>query len=103
MKDNRLLPEGADKGVSEIAPRGKAYNDENFIGGSDTVLYRVNVKNAKAPFTITAELRYQSVSYSFYKDLIKDADKSKYIKRFMNLYKTRSNTGIVIDRETVRY
>ena len=102
-KDNRLLPEGFSSSTSDIAAKGNASNDENFIGGSDTVLYRINVKNSKAPYKITVELRYQSVSYSFYKDLIKDADKSYYIKRFETFYKSEENTGIVIDKEEIKF
>jgi hypothetical protein len=105
QKDNRLLPEGFNKETAseDIKPKGEAEEDENFIGGSDTVLYRINTKGFKGPFTITVELRYQSVSYSFFKDLIKDADKSQYIKRFQNLYNKKSNTGIVIDKKEVLF
>ncbi len=104
-KDNRLLPEGFDKSSapSDIAVKGNAKNDENFIGGSDAVLYKIDTKGAKGPFTITVELRYQSISYPFFKDLVKDAGKSTYVRKFQSLYNTKANTGIVIDSKQITY
>ena len=104
-KDNRLLPEGFNKSgaSSDTAVKGNAKNDDNFIGGSDTVLYKINTKGAKGPFTITVELRYQTVPYPFFKDLTKDANRSSYVRKFQSLYNSKSNTGIVIDRKQITF
>ena len=65
VKDNRLLPEGFDKTAvpDDIAPRGNAVADDDFVGGSDTISYRIDTSDATGPFTVAAELLYQSISY----------------------------------------
>ncbi len=65
VKDNRLLPTGFDKGTasSDVAVRGAAEGDSDFVGGSDVVRYSVNVANARGPYTVVAELWYQPISY----------------------------------------
>lgn len=65
-KDNRLLPAGFDKATADdmIAVWGDARNDDNFIGGSDNVTYKVNTSGFKGPFTVTIKLYYQSLAYS---------------------------------------
>jgi len=72
IKDNRLLPRGFNKSqpprVSAVV--GDALNDPDFIGGGDTVQYRIPVNPAGAPFTIEAELLYQSVSYRWAKNVL---------------------------------
>ncbi len=72
IKDNRLLPRGFDKAqpprVSAVI--GDALNDADFIGGGDSVQYRIPVDPAGAPFTIEAELLYQSVSYRWAKNVL---------------------------------
>ena len=98
IKDNRLLPQGFDKTTvsSDIAVKGNANIDNNFTGGQDIVLYKVNISGYSAPFTITAELKYQSVAYRFFKDLIIDNSNSQYISLFEKLYLQENNTGYVI-------
>jgi mono/diheme cytochrome c family protein len=66
LKDNRLLPAGFDKATaaSDVAVVGNALNDAGFVGGSDQVTYQVSLSGA-GPYTITANLLYQSVSYQF--------------------------------------
>jgi hypothetical protein len=66
IKDNRLLPRGFDKSTAEpdVAVRGAAAADENFIGGADRVEYRVELADdATAPFHIEAELLYQPIGF----------------------------------------
>jgi hypothetical protein len=69
-----LLPEGFDKeqALKDIAVLGSAADDENFTGGSDMVEYEIDLKGSAGPFRVTAELLYQSVSYSFVQDLLDD-------------------------------
>ncbi len=86
-KDNRLLPRGFYKSAvpAEIAVYGKAVTDENFIGGSDQVTYRVSTSGHKGPFTVTARLLFTAVSYPFVKDLEKDGELFE-VNRFVHLY-----------------
>ena len=87
-KDNRLLPKGFDKSTvpSEIGVFGNAFSDENFVGGSDRITYRINTTGHKGPFTLTASLLFTTVSYPFVKDLERDEDLPE-VSRFMQLYR----------------
>jgi hypothetical protein len=72
IKDNRLLPRGFDKRTAEpdVAVRGAAADDANFVGGSDRVRYRVALPTGvAAPLTIEAELLYQSIAYRWAENL----------------------------------
>jgi hypothetical protein len=86
-KDNRLLPKGFDKnGVpSDIGVFGMALSDEDFIGGSDQVTYRIDTSGHRGPYTMTARLLFTPVSYPFVKDLAKDQDLPE-VDRFMSFY-----------------
>jgi len=76
LKDNRLLPRGLDKDdvnlPETINPHGYAETDSNFVGGSDTVKYEINLPS-EGEYTITATLHYQTLSYGFAQDLYKNA------------------------------
>jgi hypothetical protein len=63
LKDNRLLPRGFDKAgaVSDVAVLGAATQDEDFVGGSDGVLYSVEVPPTAGPFQIEAILWFQPI------------------------------------------
>ena len=78
LKDNRLLPAGADKASlpPEIAVRGDAAGDVNFVGGGDQITYRVDVATAQGPFTVQAELLYQPLAYRFVQDMLADSGES---------------------------
>jgi hypothetical protein len=71
LKDNRLLPSGFDKTAVEadIAVHGEALADEDFLGGGDQIRYTVDVGDAQGPFTVTAELLYQSIGYRWAENL----------------------------------
>ena len=71
VKDNRLLPRGFDKRSAEpdIAVRGDAAEDDNFMGEVDRVRYRVDVAEASGPFAVTVVLRYQSISFRWAQNL----------------------------------
>lgn len=75
VKDNRLLPAGFDKttAAEDIGVQGGARRDVNFRGGSDQVTYEVELGNRPGPFTVTAELLYDSISPAFAADLNRDA------------------------------
>jgi hypothetical protein len=70
IKDNRLLPAGFDKqSVSEdIAVRGTALGDEDFLAGGDRIRYRLAL-DSRGPLTVTAELLYQSIGYRWAENL----------------------------------
>ena len=87
-KDNRLLPKGFDKTAvpPEIGVVGRAATDENFVGGSDQIRYRVNTSGHKGPFTVTARLLFTAVSYPFAKDLEKDQELFE-VGRFMQFHR----------------
>ena len=92
LKDNRLLPAGANKAglPAEIAVRGEAAQDASFAAGGDRISYRVDVKSAKAPFTVKAELLYQPLSYRFVQDMLLDAGESG--QTFGRMFKAADQT-----------
>jgi len=65
IKDNRLLPRGFDKTTAsdDVAVKGVALGDEDFVGGGDTTRYSVSVGNASGPFLVEVELWYQPIGY----------------------------------------
>lgn len=65
IKDNRLLPAGFDKdNVSDdIAVMGQAKGDADFLAKGDTLQYRISLEEVAGPYTVTAELVYQSIGY----------------------------------------
>jgi hypothetical protein len=87
-KDNRLLPNGFDKTAvpSDIGVFGMALSDEDFVGGSDQVTYRIGTSGHRGPYTMTARLLFTTISSPFVKDLSKDQDLPE-VKRFMSLYR----------------
>jgi hypothetical protein len=74
LKDNRLIPAGADKTAlpPDIAVYGEAAEDANFAGGGDEVTYRVDLAGTRGPYTVEAELLYQPLSYRFVQDMLAD-------------------------------
>lgn len=99
-KDNRLLPTGFDKTTvtEDISPQGKALTDDDFIGGVDTLTYRVDTGNTSGPFTIEAELLYHSISYRWAIDL--SAYDTGPAQTFSDYYRTLPNLPIVIAAES---
>jgi hypothetical protein len=72
VKDNRLLPRGFDKRTAEpdVAVRGAAADDADFLGGGDRVRYRIALgADVGAPLTVEAELEYQSIAYRWAENL----------------------------------
>ncbi|MCF6218945.1 MAG: cytochrome c family protein [Gammaproteobacteria bacterium] len=74
LKDNRILPTGFNKETvpNDVAVKGHARTDPNFIGGSDQISYRIDGLPTGS-YTITAELLYQTLSYAFGQDLFQDS------------------------------
>ena len=72
LKDNRILPLGFKVNAPANAqPYGEAVDDNDFVGGSDTVAYEVT-DLAEDDYTITVTLHYQTASYGFMQDLYSD-------------------------------
>jgi hypothetical protein len=63
LKDNRLPPRGFDKRTApaDVAVHGDALADPDFGAGEDRVRYAVDTDGARGPFTIEAQLWYQSI------------------------------------------
>jgi hypothetical protein len=97
-KDNRLLPAGFDKATAsaDVAPAGHAVSDGDFLGGSDEVLYRINLAGRPGPFAITVRLLHQTVSYAFAADLLADAPADPAIASFATLYNTSTKTPVTV-------
>jgi len=101
IKDNRLLPSGFDKrrAHDDIAVRGLALADEDFLGGGDKIEYAVHVGDAQGPFTVTVELLYQSIAYRW-ADNLRRYDSAESA-RFVSYYETLPNRPVVVASETI--
>jgi hypothetical protein len=63
-KDNRLLPHGFDKAgaLPDVAVRGRASGDADFVGGGDRVAYAVELpKDAAGPLRVDVALMFQPI------------------------------------------
>ena len=100
-KDNRLLPAGFDRvsASDDIAVYGLSSTDPNFVGGSDQVIYEIDVAGAKGRLTITVELLFQTLSYPFVADLA--TTKTDLVTRFMGMYDPADNVPVVLDRTQI--
>jgi hypothetical protein len=86
VKDNRLLPRGFDKSTAsaDVAVRGAAASDTDFQGGGDRVRYAVDVSKGQGPITVDVELRFQTISFRWARNLATYA--SAETKRFASYY-----------------
>ena len=98
-KDNRLLPAGFDKSSADpdIGVYGAAASDPDFIGGSDQIVYEIS--SASNAASVTVELLFQTLSYTFKDDLAKV--QTDLVGRFMNLYEPAANLPVVVSSTTV--
>jgi hypothetical protein len=71
VKDNRLLPRGFDKSTAsaEVAVHGAAADDLDFQSGGDRVRYAIDLSKRQAPITVDAELRFQTISFRWARNL----------------------------------
>jgi hypothetical protein len=100
VKDNRLLPDGFDKATAEedIAVRGRAAADPDFVGGTDRVRYSVNLAGAEGPFDVRAELWYQPIAYRWARNL--GLQQAEEIQRFLGYYDSLADvSGTVLARD----
>jgi hypothetical protein len=96
LKDNRLLPAGFDKGaaLADIAVHGAAMEDPDFAGGSDQIQYVLDLDDAEGPFTVTAELLYQSIGLRWADNLRRY--KAPEPERFVRYYEQVPNRPVVV-------
>ena len=96
LKDNRLPPRGFDKKTApaEVAVRGSAAEDVDFVGGQDQVSYVVQTGGAPGPFTVRAALRYQPIGYRWADNL--RPYRSMETERFVRYYDSLAETNSVI-------
>jgi hypothetical protein len=101
LKDNRLLPAGFEKSAPypDIAVWGEAMNDPEFVGGSDKVVYRVDVSGGSAPFTVNVELDYQSIGFRWMDNLRQQSGAE--IDRFLGFAQDAPNQPVVIAGATL--
>lgn len=94
-KDNRILPRGFDAVTAseDIAVRGRAGADEDFVGGADRVRYSVAVDETAGPFTVEAALWYQPIGYRWARNL---ADYDAFeTQRFLRYYESMARGSAV--------
>jgi hypothetical protein len=103
VKDNRLLPSGFDKRrvELEIAPQGRAVDDDDFTGGGDRIRYAVPLGGAQGPFSVTTELWFQPISFRWAANL--KAYTAPEPQRFTRYYDAMSaGSAVVVARAAAR-
>ncbi|MFO7654887.1 MAG: hypothetical protein R6X25_13880 [Candidatus Krumholzibacteriia bacterium] len=103
VKDNRIVPEGFDKTTAgeDIAVQGAARDDGDFVGGLDRVRYRVEVGDRRGPFTLTATLWYQPISFRW--AMNQEPYDAPETRRFTRMYRSMSeSSAIVLARTSAR-
>jgi hypothetical protein len=100
LKDNRLLPAGFNKATApaDVAVAGQAGEDQDFLGGEDQVQYVIELGGYEGPFTLTAELLYQSIGYRWVENLAHH--EGPEIERFLRYNQTVPNVPLVVSRTT---
>ena len=90
-KDNRLLPDGFNKhnAPGVFAVYGDALGDTDSVGGSDRVVYELDIAAVTGTLHVTAELLLQTLSYPFVGDL--NVNPTQLVDRFMKMYDPAAN------------
>ncbi len=107
LKDNRLLPSGLNRFAIQNDPSlpdsfgtfGKAVEDPDFLGGGDTVTYRIPVE-ISGSYTVSAELRYQPFSFGHLKQLFTEGSEIEQVDMFRTIYDATTLRDEVIDTAT---
>ena len=108
LKDNRIPPQGwtlanqhtnpVDSNIKDDGIVGLATDDANFAkgansagsDGTDTLTYQVDISSGTAPYTVKAELLYQTVKPSFvyvmHADAPEHGKEESYVRRFKQMY-----------------
>jgi hypothetical protein len=101
LKDNRVLPRGFDKGTAseDVAVHGDALEDPDFAAGEDRVRYSIDVAGATGPFTVDAQLWYQSIAFRW-ADNLRAYDAAEP-RRFVGYYESMaSSSALMLARGT---
>jgi hypothetical protein len=101
LKDNRLPPRGFDKRTApaDVAVHGDALADPDFGAGEDRVRYSIDTAGAPGPFTIDAQLWYQSIAYRWARNL--DGYKAAEPQRFTSYYdQVAPESALMLTRAT---
>ena len=96
VKDNRLLPDGFDKGSAppDVAVHGEAGADGDFLGGGDRVRYSIPVPDAATGrIAIEAELLYQTIGFRWADNL--RARPAPETDRFVRYYQSLAGVSTV--------
>jgi hypothetical protein len=95
-KDNRLLPLGFEKGApyEDIAVRGEARDDVNFLDAGDRLDLAVRLEGAQAPLTLSVELLYQSIGFRWAENLRET--EGEEIESFLGFYDGTPNDPVVV-------
>ncbi len=96
LKDNRLLPRGFDKRIAntDIAVAGAAFEDEDFGGGIDRIVYSIEAAGAPGPFKVEVQLCYQPIGYRWAVNLKRyDTAESR---RFIRYYESMASSSMVV-------
>lgn len=103
LKDNRIPPRGFDKwAVPEaVAVTGEALADPDFGDGSDLVTYRIDLAGANGAVAVSAELRYQTLSFGFLRDLEQDRHLPE-VARFLSMYEASQIRAETIANATAK-
>jgi hypothetical protein len=102
VKDNRILPRGFDKSTApwDIAVRGAALGDESFAAGGDRIHYVITARGARRPFTVTAELNYQTIGFRWAENL--KAYDAFETRRFVSYYEaTAAHSAVRVASATL--
>jgi hypothetical protein len=95
LKDNRILPRGfaPQTAPDDIAVRGAASHDADFVGGQDEIHYIVDARAHRPPFTVTAELWYQPIGHRWAQNLAAFAAAEP--QRFVRYYESMADGSAV--------
>jgi len=99
VKDNRLLPTGFNKQTvpNDVRVAGQAFDDANFIGGSDDVRYELSGLT-EDNYSVSVELVYQTLAYGFAQDLFKDT--AKEVTDFKRLYNASNAKSMLVTEKS---
>ena len=104
VKDNRVLPRGFDKASAsaEVAVRGAAIADGDFIAGGDRVRYHLPLPPGEGPWQIAVELVYQPIGRRWALNLAEvDAVEPR---RFVGYYRAMAaSSSVVLARASARW
>lgn len=94
-KDNRLLPLGFDlqQATADTLVFGAAAQDADFTAGSDLLGLQIDLGSATGPFTVQAELLYQSIGYRWAQNLM--LEESSEAADFSGYYVTVPNLPLL--------